>query len=194
MEKKKGPGGRRDGAGRKTSLNEQEEFIAWHRYNLLVQDKSLNRFGRDFFGEENWDGPDGLKKDIDYNRSVGAKAKSDKEKSRERTNYLRSVDYNERHLNIEACLSGRALKDQRESEGEVFRIFTINAKANGKLRDGELSQAKMFAVVAKSMSKDPRINRKITARSVERAVKAEEARRRELPEKEIIERFKSLFD
>jgi adenine-specific DNA methylase len=194
MNRKKSPGGRRNGAGRKRSFNEREEFMAWHRYNLLVQDKSLNRFGRDFFGEENWDDPDGLKKDINFIRSVGANAKSDKEKSRERTNYLLSDDYNERHLNIEACLSGRALKYQQESEGEVCRIFTINTKANGKLRAGELSQAQMYAVVAKSMSKDPRINRKITARSVERAVKAEEARRRELPEEEIIERFKSLLD
>jgi len=194
MDTKKGPGGPRSGAGRKTSLNKQEEFIAWHRYNLLVQDKSLNRLGRDFFGEENWDGPDGLKKEIDFIRSVGAKAKSDKEKSRERSNYLRSDDYNERHLNIEAGLSGRAIKYQKESEGEVCRIFTISTEANGRLRDGELSQAQMYAVIAKSMSKDPRINRKITARSVERAVKAEEARRRELPEEEIIERFKSLLD
>lgn len=194
MDTKNSPGGRRDGAGRKPKLNEEEQFIAYHRYNLLVQDKSLNRFGTDFFGEENWDGSDGLKKDIDFIRSVGATAKSREEKSIVRTNYLRSDDYNERHLNIEACLAGRALKYQRESEGEACRTFTIKTKANGKLRDGELSQAEMFAVVAKSMSKDPRINRKITARSVERAVKAEEARRRELPEKEIIERFKSLLD
>lgn len=193
MDPKNSPGGRRDGAGRKPKLNEEEQFIAYHRYNLLVQDKSLNRFGTDFFGEENWDGPDGLNKDIDFISSVGAKVKSREEKSIERTNYLRSNDYNERHLNIEVCLAGRALKYQKESEGQVCRNFTISIKANGKLRDGELSHAQMCAVVAKSMSKDPRINRNITARSVERAVKVEERRRRNLPLRAIVDRIKSLL-
>ncbi len=188
MANQSGHGGARKGSGRNQVLSPEQDFIAWHRYGLLVQKKAVHRASIDFYGSEIFNNDSYEEDNVDRYLSEMKLLPV-----KEREEFLKSESGIELRLNIKTCFEARE-KRYIATEGDDLRLISYGVQignARGRLREDEPTQDDMFREIAVSMTRD--LGKHITPNAVREAVKRESKRRRKLENDEIIERFKLLI-